>query len=152
MPWPSENFTGCAVSQDNQYSVQRQIENATQNDSGSSNGSSGSAGSTATTPAQKDCPNGAQIGEGVAIGVLALVALAMAGWAFYERRQKNRLLAGKGEQYQHHRQEQQQTQYYDAPKGPASPAPQYQSPQRPPVSEMDSFGNGSRPRAHEMQS
>lgn len=135
MPSPAQDFPGCAVSPNNQYSVERQIENATEN-----NGSPASCnhqGPTDTT----DCPKGAQIGEGVAVGVLALVALAMAGWALYERKQKNRLLVGKG----------QQQQYHDASKGYTSPAPQYQSPDQPPISEMDSIGNRGR-RAHEMQS
>ena len=151
-PWPEQDFSGCAVSQDNVYSVQRQIENATENisssdscnDSGPTSTTAPTASTASTAPEAKDCPNGAQIGEGVAIGLLALLVLAMAGWAFYERRQKNRLSATAGQQRQHS----QVQQYYDASKGYAS---QYQSPHRPPVSEMDSFGHGGRP-AHEMQS
>ena len=157
MPSTSSNFSGCAMSLDNPYSVEKQIENATSHDSGSS----GNTGSTTTPTAsivQKDCPNGAKIGEGVAIGVVALIALAMAGWALYERKQKNKLLAGVGvqkqeetQQYHQPQQQQQQQPYYDQSKAYATPAPGYQSPNRPPPSEMDSFGNG-RSRAHEMQS
>jgi hypothetical protein len=169
MPWPSEDFTGCAVSQDNQYSFKNQLANATSQNSGGSNGSSectpsnsdsASSSSPSSTPnttvAQRDCPNGAQIGEGVAIGVISLIALGMAIWALRERKEKKKFLAaaglrhnGDGPRYQQN----QPDQYYDnASKGPMTPAPGYQSAvQRPPVSEMDSFGNG-RPPAHEMGS
>jgi hypothetical protein len=57
------------------------------------------------------------------------------------------LLAGTGR-----KQQQQQRHYHDASIGYKSQAPQYQSPHRPAVSEMDSSGNGSRSHAHEMQS
>ena len=140
MPWPDQDFPGCAVSPNNQYSVDRQMETATE-DSGSPASCNDQGPTDATESVVADCPNGAQIGEGVAVGVLALVALAMAGWALYERKQKNRLLVGKG----------QQQQYHDGSKGYTSLAPQYQSPYRPPISEMDSVGNRGR-RAHEMQS
>ena len=160
MPWPSQNFTGCAISLNNQYSVERQIENATEHDS-CSNGGTGSTTTTPTTETvEKNCPNGAKIGEGVAIGVLALIAIAMAGWALYERKQKNRLLAGAGtqkheetQQYQQAPpppQQQQHRPYYDTPKGYSTLAPGYQSPHGPTVSEIDSSGHeGGR---HEMQS
>ena len=90
----------------------------------------------------------------MAIGVVALVAIAMAAWALYERRQKNKLLAGAGmhkqEANQQHHQHPQQP-YYDQAYGSKTPAPDYQSPHRQPVPEMGSYEN-RRSNAHEMQS
>jgi hypothetical protein len=74
----------------------------------------------------------------------------MAVWAFRERKEKKKLQAAAGLHQNGNAPHYQPNQYYDnASKGSMTPAPGYQSSQRPPVSEMDSYGNG-RPRAHEM--
>jgi hypothetical protein len=88
LPQTSINFKGCAISPDNQYSFEKQLEQAVAN--ATKNNGNSSIPTQDAVP--EDCPNGVQIGEGVAIGVLAVIALATTVWALWERRQRRRSL------------------------------------------------------------
>jgi hypothetical protein len=85
LPWDVTNFDGCAINPDSQYSIERQTgdatNNAPQNTSCAKCPVCSDTGDTSNDLADmntlRDCPNGALTGEGVAIGVVALLAIAM---------------------------------------------------------------------------